>query len=62
MPDDAVRELWCLVEGDAEVFVIEVPVDHYVFKLKRIIHRDGQMGILRNFDPKSLKLWKVSSS
>jgi hypothetical protein len=58
MSADTVRMLWCLLEGDTELFKVEARIDHDVFDLKTIIQKQGHTGTL----PKSLRIWKVSSS
>jgi len=60
MPDDTIRALWCLVEGDLTPFQVYAPLFMNIAQLKKLIHEEGKDGVLRGIDAKDLKLWKVS--
>ncbi len=60
MPDDTVRALWCLVQGDSTPFKVTIRTNNDINDLKKRVHEEGKNGVLRGIDAKDLKLWKVS--
>ena len=51
----------CVIEGDDIVFPIFVEQDCLVGVFKKIIQSKRAMGILKDVDPHTLTLWKVST-
>ena len=58
---DGSRQLHCLINGESIVFVVTVGCDCVVSELKEEIQRKRAMGILKDVDPHTLELWKVSA-
>lgn len=60
-PDtDPVRVLFCLLDGENELFQVKVNIDDSVFDLKEQV-RNKKPNALRNVDANNLLLYKVSS-
>ena len=57
---DNVRTPWCLVDGDSMVFDVTAPANVSISRLKELVQKKGDRGILRDVDAKDLVLWKVS--
>jgi len=62
MPDNEVRVLIGLVEGDSTVFEVKVPIEGSVLGLKKLVWEEGKNTILCNIDAAKLMLFKVSMS
>jgi prolyl-tRNA editing enzyme YbaK/EbsC (Cys-tRNA(Pro) deacylase) len=61
-PNDVVRTLLCLVEGDTTIFQVQAPVDNNVLDLKELVYEKG-VGVARGpVLAKDLVLWKVSQA
>ena len=58
---DSSRQLNCLINRESIVFVVTVGCDCVVSELKEEIQRKRAMGILKDVDPHTLELWKVST-
>jgi Crinkler effector protein N-terminal domain len=58
---DGSRWLNCLIEDESIVFPVTVGRDRVVSDLKKEIQRERAMGILKDIDPHTLDLWKVSA-
>jgi hypothetical protein len=54
-------KLNCLIEGESTVFVVPVEHDDVVSELKEATQSKRALGSLKNVDPHTLKLWKVSA-
>ena len=52
--------LCCVIEDEGLVFPVDIPTQGDVVDLKKKIQSERAMGILRDTDPHSLELWKVS--
>ena len=52
--------LFCLVEGEAEVFLVPVEGDKVISELKELVHEKGKNGVFASVDAKELMLLKVS--
>ena len=53
------RTLWCLVQGDSDIFDVKVPLEACVIDLKRVIWGQGKELQFRGMSAKDLELWKV---
>ena len=51
--------LWCNVKGDSVLFFVEVPPEHTIAHLKKLIWEQRQNRVLSSIDAKDLILWKV---
>jgi hypothetical protein len=51
--------LTCLIEGDSSMFGVYPTTDIRILDLRKLIHEEGNKGVLRNVDAKDLILWKV---
>ena len=58
---DGFRTLMCLIEGESNPFEVTVSRDHAVSVLKKMIAKERERGILKDVDPQTLELWKVSA-
>ena len=61
MAKDSDIKLWCLIEGDAKLFEVQVDACKSVSFLKKVIWKARKRGYLRGVDATDLVLWKVSS-
>jgi hypothetical protein len=61
MPDDTIRTLWCLVEGDPTPFQVYAPLSMNIANLKELVYEKGIDPTKNHVLAKDLKLWKVSS-
>ncbi|KAF8235696.1 hypothetical protein L208DRAFT_1160931, partial [Tricholoma matsutake] len=50
----------CLIEGESIVFLVTVWHNCVVSNLKKKIKREQELGILKDIDPHTVELWKVS--
>jgi Crinkler effector protein N-terminal domain len=62
MPDDDVRVLCCLFQGESTSIKVNVPVDAEIGDLKELVYEKGKKGTLSQVDAKDLVLLKASSS
>ena len=53
--------LVCLIEGEAIVFPVTAVRDGMVGELKKLIQSKRALGSLKDIDPHTLELWKVSA-
>ena len=53
--------LVCLIEGEAIVFPVTVVHDGMISELKKLIQSERALGSLKDLDPHTLELWKVSA-
>ena len=60
MPDDTVRALWCLVQGDSTPFKVTIRTNNDINDLKELVHDKGIDATKNTVLAKDLKLWKVS--
>jgi hypothetical protein len=60
LSQDGSRRLNCLIEGKSIVFLVTVGHDCVVSDLKKEI-RERALDILKDIDPHTLELWKVSA-
>jgi len=51
MPDDAVRILYCLVQGHSTAIKVTVPADNDADDMKKIVYQEMDKDILRNVMP-----------
>ena len=58
---DGSRKLMCLIEGESNLFEVTVSRDYAVSVLKEEIAKKRELGILKDVDPQTLELWKVSA-
>lgn len=58
---DGSRELNCRIAGESIVFLVVMGCDSRVSELKEKIQKKRELGILKDVDPHSLELWKVSA-
>ena len=58
---DGFRKLTCLIEGESNPFSVTVSRDHAVSVLKEEIAKKRERDILKDVDPQTLELWKVSA-
>ena len=61
LSQDASRRLNCLIESESIVFIVTVGRDWAVSDLKKDIQRERALGPLKDVDPHSLELYKVSA-
>jgi Crinkler effector protein N-terminal domain len=61
MDDRPVFPLYAFVQDDTTLLNVTVAADDHVYKLKKLIYKEGKNGILHNVDAKDLSLWMVSS-
>ena len=54
-------KLNCLIEGEFIVFLVTVEKDYAVDEFKRVIQDMRQQETLKDVDPPTLELWKVSA-
>ena len=54
--------LWCLIIGDPNPFLVSVSTNDYVARLKKAIYEEAKNGALQGVDAKDLVLLKVSTS
>jgi hypothetical protein len=59
---DGSRRLHCLIKSESVVFTVEDSCRIEIGDLKEVIQRKRAMGILKDIDPQTLELWKVSES
>ena len=59
--DSAIREFLCLIEGDSNVFEVEIAANKKISYLKKIIHQEGVERPTRIL-AKSLTLLKVTAT
>jgi hypothetical protein len=57
---DGSRRLNCLIEGESIIFPVTVERNWVVGDLKKEIKRERALGTLKDVDPHTLELWKVS--
>ena len=55
------RRLKCLIAGEAIVFSVIVACDDEISDLKELIRSKRALGRLKDIDPHTLELWKVSA-
>ena len=58
---DGSRRVNCLIEGESIVFPVTVGRDWVVGELKEAIQSKRVLGTLKDVDPHTLELWKVSA-
>jgi hypothetical protein len=58
----ATLRLKCLIEGEAIVFAVNAVCDDEVSDLKKSIQSERALGSLKDIDPHTLELWKVSAT
>ena len=59
--DDS-RRLWCLIEGESDVFPVTVNLRrHVIAELKKFIQRERALDTLKEVGAHALELWKVSA-
>jgi len=51
--------LWCNVKGDSAIFFVEVPLEHTIAHLKKLIRSERKQNVLSGIDTADLVLWKV---
>ena len=51
--------LYCLIEGESSLFIVEPKEDVSIVELKELIHEECKNGVLRDIDAKDLTVWKV---
>ena len=51
----------CLIQGEDIVFLVNAVRDDVVSDLKKLIHSERALGRLKDIDPHTLELWKVSA-
>jgi len=56
---DSCLELICVVEGDSELFSVQVSFGSQIFVLRELIREKRKWGALREIDAADLKLRKV---
>ena len=61
LSQDGSRRLCCLIESKSVVFTVEDSCRIEIGDLKKVIQRKRAMGILKDIDPHTLELWKVSA-
>jgi hypothetical protein len=54
-------QLNCLIEGEDIVFPVTMVCNDVVSDLKEFIQNKRALGILKDIDPHTLELWKVSA-
>ena len=57
----ATLQLKCLIEGESIVFPVTAVCDDEVSDLKKSIQKERVLGSLKDIDPHTLELWKVSA-
>jgi Crinkler effector protein N-terminal domain len=57
---DGSRILNCLIEGEFIVFPVTAERDWLVGHVKEAIQKARELGTLKDVDPHTLELWKVS--
>ena len=57
--DDS-RRLYCLIEGESIIFPVDVEHNCKVSSLKEAIQSTRKYSILKNVEPHTLRMWKVS--
>ena len=55
------RKLNCLIEGDPNIFSVTVGRDLDLSELKEEIRKKRELGTLKDVDPQTLELLKVSA-
>jgi hypothetical protein len=55
------RKLNCLIEGESIVFQVTVERDWGIGPLKELIQSKRTLDTLKDVDPHTLELWKVST-
>jgi hypothetical protein len=58
---DESRRIYCLIEGDYNVFPVDVKHNWDVCDLQEAIQKKRKDSILMNVDPFTLEVWKVST-
>jgi len=58
---DGSRRLHCLIEGESVVFTVEESCRIEIGDLKEGIQRKRAMVILKDIDPHTLELWKMTA-
>jgi hypothetical protein len=61
-PDNQVRILIGLVEGDCNLFQVEVPIENNVLQLKNLVWEQRKNSVFHKIDPAMLTLFKGSIS
>ena len=61
MPETQSRRLHCLIAGESIVFLVIMGCDYAVSQLKGVIQKERGLGTLKDVDPHTLELWKVSA-
>jgi hypothetical protein len=61
MPETQSRRLNCLIGGESVVFLVIMGCDNVVSGLKEEIQKRRALGPLKDVDPHTLELWKVSA-
>ena len=59
MADDT-RVLFCIIQGDTNLFEVTVSTGKSISFLKEVIQKKRKNGALRDVDAADLVLWKVS--
>ena len=54
------RALFCLIQGDTNIFEVTVSTGKSISFLKEVIQKKRKNGALRDVDAADLVLWKVS--
>ena len=58
----ATLPLNCVIEGENIAFVVRVGPEDAVSELKKLIQSERAQGTLKDVDPQTLELWKVSAA
>jgi hypothetical protein len=58
---DGSCQLNCLIKGESIIFLVTAGCNCMVSDLKEDVQRKEAMGILKDIDPHTLELWKVSA-
>ena len=53
--------LHCLIEGEYRVFKVNAGLNDVIGSLKKAIQSERALSILKDVDPHTLELWKVSA-
>ena len=61
MPEDEFCRLTCVIEGDSVAFPVTVGRGYLIAHLKKVIQTERAMDVLKDTDPHTLELWKVST-
>jgi len=56
----ATHKFKCLIEGEAIVFPVTAVCNDEVSQLNKLIRSERALDSLKDVDPRTLKLWKVS--